>query len=71
MAYTGKIYIADHNGEKVGIGQDFTILPILGGYAGFLVTPDGNQQFTDAWETEDLCKSAIKGGVGTVVIDDL
>lgn len=67
MSYKGKIYLGDHNGENVGIGQDFEVMQIDGGYAGFLTAPDIPVQFTEAWETEALCVSNIKGG-GTVII---
>lgn len=73
MNSTGNIFVRDHNGESVGIGQAFGVLPADGGYAAFLVVDDGYVQFTDAWETEDECLQFLKtGGTGTViVIDDL
>lgn len=71
MAYTGKIYIADHEGMQVGIGQDVTVLHDSNGYAAYLVTPDGNQRIGDYFETEAACVTALKeGGTTTIVVDD-
>lgn len=70
MAYSGKIYIKDHNGEAVGLGQSFEILPHDGGYAGFLATSNGNEQFSSVYNTEEACLAAIKGGGGIIIIDD-
>ena len=70
MSTTGKIYLKDHNGQSVGIGQDFEIKVVTGGFAAFLITPDGDSQLTARCDTIGACRTAL-GGVGTVVIDDL
>ncbi len=73
MAIEGIIFLKDHNGERVGLGQSFEIMPVGSAFAGFLDTADGKIQFTDAWETEDLCLAHIcDGGLGIdIQIDDL
>lgn len=70
MAITGKIYLKDHDGSPVGVGQDFEILQHDGGYAAFLTGGDENYQITEVCETEALCKTRL-GGTEVIVIDDL
>jgi len=70
MAYSGKIYVADHEGMPVGIGQTVTVLAHNGGFAAFLSTDDGNVRISDPFQTEDACVTNLKGGGTTVVIDD-
>lgn len=70
---TGKIHIADHEGQPAGIVQNFQILLDAAGYAAFLETEDGNVRISDFWETEAECRTAITAGGGgiIVIIDDL
>jgi len=70
---SGKVYIADHEGQPIGCAQNFQILQDASGFAAFLETEDGNIRFSDFWETEAECKTAIAAGGGgiIVVIDDL
>lgn len=70
MAYSGKIYLKGYDGEPVGIGQNLQILPIDGGFAGFLATPNGNVQLSPVYSTEAECLAAMKGGGGIIIIDD-
>lgn len=70
MAYTGKIYIADHEGMQAGIGQDVTVLQDSNGYAAYLVTEEGNQRIGDYFETEAAAIADLKGGGTTIIVDD-
>ena len=73
----GKIYLADHEGQPTGIGQNFQIYQSKhgeSGYAAFLQTDDGNVRIGDFWETPEEALTALTtGGGGTIIIilDDL
>jgi hypothetical protein len=69
MAIKGTIYIKDHNGEAVGVGQAWEIMPASGGgYAAFLTAPSDPVQFTEPWESEADCLASLKGGGGVIII---
>lgn len=70
----GKIYLADHEGQPTGIGQNFTIDQSESGHAAFLQTDHGNVRIGDFWETPEEALTALTtGGGGTIIIilDDL
>lgn len=70
---SGKIYIADFEGQPVGCFQKFQILEDTAGFAAFLETEDGNVRVSDFYETEAECRTAITAGGGgiVIIIDDL
>lgn len=71
---SGKIYLADFEGQPVGCFQKFQILEDAAGFAAFLETADGNVRISDFYETEAECLTAITAGGGgtiTIIIDDL
>lgn len=70
MSTKGSIYLKDIDGNPVGIGQEFEIKPVSGGFAAFLITDENFIQLTATCDTIPACRTAL-GGVGTVVIDDL
>ena len=70
MSFKGKIYLQDHNGESVGIGQSFEVKQVGTSYAGFLEMTDGFVQFTEPWETAAEAYQAIKGGIGTIIVEE-
>lgn len=65
----GSIYLKDIDGNPVGIGQEFEIRPVSGGFAAFLVTDENFIQLTATCDTIPACRATL-GGLEIIVVDD-